>query len=165
MKCDLCDNEATTHLTQVVEGQVEKVHFCEECATAQGLSVDNPSSVTDVLMGLGKESHKPKSASILKCPECGLSRSDFKKGGRLGCPSCYTTFHVELESLVKAMHHSLQHTGKVPQRQYHGLFLEREVERIERDILVAVDEEAFEDAADLKNRLEEFKNELEDSEQ
>ena len=32
MKCCQCDNEATVHLTEIVEGQMKKIDLCEDCA-------------------------------------------------------------------------------------------------------------------------------------
>ena len=38
LKCDLCTNPATVHLTQIVNNKVHKVDLCEACAQAKGVT-------------------------------------------------------------------------------------------------------------------------------
>ena len=39
MKCQSCnENEATVHLTQVVGGNIRKMHYCEACARKEGVA-------------------------------------------------------------------------------------------------------------------------------
>ena len=33
-----CENEATVHLTEIVEGQMKKIDLCEECAQEKGVT-------------------------------------------------------------------------------------------------------------------------------
>ena len=50
MLCEHCnEREATVHLTQVLEGEVKKLHLCEECAAQSGFDVHGTMSVTDSL--------------------------------------------------------------------------------------------------------------------
>ena len=40
MLCQNCHkNEATVHLTQIVDGKVAKFHLCEACAEKKGVDV------------------------------------------------------------------------------------------------------------------------------
>lgn len=108
--------EATVHLTQVVEGKIKKLDLCEACSKAKG--VDDPTgfSLADLLMGLGASQEVAQAASSggASCPTCGFTQADFKKSGRLGCPDCYRAFSDGLEALLKTMHKGHQHVGKAP---------------------------------------------------
>ena len=44
MKCHHCDNQATVHLTQILNGQMHKMDLCETCAQANG--VTNPENLS-----------------------------------------------------------------------------------------------------------------------
>ena len=44
MKCHHCDNQATVHLTQILNGQMHKMDLCETCAQAKG--VTNPENLS-----------------------------------------------------------------------------------------------------------------------
>lgn len=36
LQCSVCDAVATVHLTQITQGKVNKVHYCEACANKGG---------------------------------------------------------------------------------------------------------------------------------
>lgn len=154
MKCDLCEKEAVVHLTQVINGEMKEVHLCEEHAAEQGIDVNSPLSITDILMGLGQQS-KPASAGdlVLTCPGCGMSREEFGKTGRLGCAECYNTFRAELTVAIKAMHHSTQHLGKIPAREGAQTRIKSKIARLQKDLDEAVAREEFEKAAALRDEI------------
>src|SRR5512140_184644 len=107
MLCDACKkNEATVHLTQIVDNKMQTIDLCEACSKAKG--VDDPTgfSLASILLGLGanQEAGEIVANEELKCPICGFSQADFKKSGRLGCWECYTTFADPLQGLLKSMH-------------------------------------------------------------
>ena len=55
MKCEFCNqNNATIHLTQVVDGIMKKLNLCQSCAEKNGIDLNSPISITDVLMGIDK---------------------------------------------------------------------------------------------------------------
>jgi protein arginine kinase activator len=82
-----------------------------------------------------------------------MRRVDFKKTGRLGCPTCYETFQDELTPLLRAMHRHERHAGKVPsvegQKQKHSA----DVEALNRALDKAISAEHFEEAARLRDEL------------
>ena len=157
MKCELCqDKEATIHLTQVVDGAVKKVHLCDACAAHSGFDAQGAMSITDILLGLGKEgpsSAPPVTNRERSCPSCHLRRADFKKTGRLGCPACYEAFRDELEPLLKAMHRHTRHKGKIPERQRDQVRSTVEIEALQRELQEAIAGEKFEDAARIRDQI------------
>ena len=160
MKCESCNiNEATIHLTQVVNGVVKKVHICQECAEKSGLDLSSPISITDILLGLGgtqePEVDMPFEQS---CPACHLRRNDFKKTGRLGCAQCYENFMGEVNSVISAMHHSTQHVGKLPMRAGSAARQQAEVATLRQQLERAVAQENFEEAARLRDQIRAIQN-------
>lgn len=167
MKCELChDQEATIHLTQVVDGAVKKVHLCEACASQSGFDVHGPMSITDILLGLGTHDQAPAKPVPVKardrsCPRCHLRRADFKKTGRLGCPDCYATFEDELEPLLRAMHRGEQHRGKVPVREQEHVQTTLKVDTLKTQLEEAVRAERYEEAAELRDAIQAARGESE----
>jgi protein arginine kinase activator len=155
MLCESCkEREATVHLTQVVEGTVTKVHLCEDCAAKSGLDVQSPMSITDILLGMGAKGAPVRPESEASCPQCQMKRSDFKKSGRLGCPTCYESFSGELVPLVKVMHRSDQHVGKVPSREGIRVRMSAEIAILQQSLEKAIALEHYEEAARLRDQIQ-----------
>lgn len=157
MKCEDCgSSEAVVHLTQVVNNEMTVLHLCESCAAARGLesSVQPPlSPLTDFIAELGGGSARAPDSS-LRCSFCGLTYADFKEVGRLGCPECWTTFQPSLEGLVRRIHGSVQHLGKVylpPDPTASEM--EKRLEGLRHRLQRAVEAEDFERAAEIRDRI------------
>jgi len=159
MKCDLCDNEAVVHLTQVVNDEMKEVHLCEEHAKEQGIDIHSPISITDILMGLGGPQKNLPGELSLACPRCGMARDEFRKTGRLGCPECYKTFMAELTMAIKAMHHSAQHVGKIPGREGAQTRIKSNLARLQKELEAAVAREDYEKAAQLRDQIKSARDE------
>jgi len=118
MDCDLCTEKATIYLSQVADGQVQKVNLCKACADEQGVTDPTGFALAEMLEGMGKqETIRPAAAADgdeLTCPSCRFTQSEFKKSGRFGCSECYHTFDQGLDTLLEAMHKRTQHVGKTP---------------------------------------------------
>lgn len=155
MLCERCkDKEATVHLTQVIDGAIKKLHLCEECATKSGFDVQGPISITDILLGMGVQKDAPGTGSERVCPRCHMRRTDFKKTGRFGCADCYTAFAEELPPLLKAMHRADHHTGKIPARESERVRASAELADLQKDMEEAVATENFEQAARLRDQIQ-----------
>lgn len=165
MKCECCHKEeATIHLTQVIEGEVKKLNLCQACAQTNGIDLNSPISITDVLLGLGAGIVSPSASAgsefDLCCGRCHMTRSEFKKNARLGCPECYQTFMGELNALTKAMHHSEQHVGKIPARQGNRARMTAQITLMQKEIEVAVAKEDYERAASLRDKIATLKTQI-----
>jgi len=158
MLCNVCKkNDATVHLTQMMEGEIKKMDMCESCAQSQG--VDDPGiSLVDLLVGLG-----PAASNALggmtsdqkpsNCPTCGYTQADFKKSGRLGCPDCYVTFEEGLKQMLRSMHKGLKHNGKAPKNYRNTRELIAKSKKLEKELEKAVKDERYEDAAVIRDSL------------
>lgn len=163
MKCECChEAEATIHLTQVIDGEVKKLNLCQECAQKNGIDLNSPISITDVLLGLGSQPSTQKEQSMmsefdLSCSRCQMTRAEFKKNARLGCPDCYKAFMGELNALMQAMHHSRQHVGKIPARQGNEARITAQIASLQKDIETAIAKEEYEIAANLRDKIRALK--------
>ena len=163
MKCDICHTrEANVHLTEVVNNKVTKLNLCEECARAKGEEMQSHFGLTDLLgslMDLGpaavdERGHKSTS---LRCSVCGMTYYDFQKIGRLGCGECYEAFKNDLSALLKKIHGSDRHAGKVPYIAGKRAVKDPELlARLKTDLEKLVQSEEFEKAAVLRDRIREI---------
>jgi len=156
MLCENCgENQAIIHLTKIVDNQMNTFHLCEDCAAAKGLEPGVGAAnlpLADFLAQVGRSG--PESAGAGPCPYCGLKLEDFKKTGRLGCSQCYVTFESSLKNLMRRLHGSVQHVGKVylppdPSRAEQ----EERLAGLRRKLDRAVEREDFERAAQLRDLI------------
>ena len=154
MHCDVCkNNQATVFLTEIVDGKMKKVNLCESCSIEKGVTDPTAFALADKLFGKGVAQEIEKSAAVESCAVCGFTQTDFKKTGRLGCANCYETFEIGLDTLLKAMHKGLTHTGKIPSRLYRNLQIDNQRKNLQRDLQKAVEEERYESAAEIRDQL------------
>jgi protein arginine kinase activator len=159
MLCSVCkEREATVHLTQITGEEMQKVDLCEECAKAKGVNDPAAFSFADLVLGLGASQAVAKGTGRkdAACPACGFTQVDFKKSGRLGCPTCYEHFSEGLETLLKSMHKGIRHVGKVPKRYKHlkkASEITDKIKSLQRKLGKAIEAEQFERAAELRDEI------------
>ncbi|MHB1327870.1 MAG: UvrB/UvrC motif-containing protein [Gemmatimonadales bacterium] len=162
--CSYChEREGVVKLTQIVGGQVETVQLCAQCAADKG--IQTPSAMEDTPIGgllaaLTVEAEvaaaDPAGESPV-CPGCGGSLQDFRESGRLGCGRCYDTFGEPLRELLRRLHGSAHHTGRV----YHAPgapspeSVVESADQLREQLKRAIEQEQFEVAAELRDRLKE----------
>ena len=159
MTCDICGKkEATVHLTEIVNDKMTKLHLCEECAKDKGAEMEEHFGLSDLLAGLadlgaGLDSGK---GDKVKCPACGFTYGDFKKVGRLGCGECYEAFKSKMGSLIKRVHGSDRHVGKVPLSAGKTVKDTRNLQEMKIKMEKAIQTEEFEEAAKLRDQIKEL---------
>lgn len=167
MICEKCkQNNATVHLTKIINNKKIELHLCEECARkSQDMSFENPFTINNFLTGLlDSVQSSPIKVDYIKtttCSKCGMSYGKFKQLGRLGCSECYKTFNEKLMPLVKSVHGSKQHTGKVPKKAGSVIRLKREIMTMKKELKRAIDKEEFERAAELRDKIKLLEKDLE----
>ncbi len=160
MMCDECGSgKAVIHLTQIVNDETKTVHLCERCAAARGLDTGGSAETTplsDFLAQMGEEGGASISEVVRSdsCSFCQLTFSDFRESGRLGCPHCYASFEPHLRGLLRRIHGSTQHVGKVylppdPTQSER----DKRLAGLRRKLRRAVDNEDFERAAKLRDQI------------
>lgn len=155
MVCDICHkNIATVHLTEIVNDKIAELHICQACAKSKTEEIKDQLNVSDFLVGLtGLDPLKEKEEVNLKCSSCGLSYADFKKKGRLGCAYCYSAFRGVLLPLLKKIHGSTSHAGKIPYRKEKKMVSSAKVSELKERLQRAINLEEYEEAARLRDEI------------
>lgn len=156
MLCDNCNkNNASVHMTSFVNGQMQTLHLCAQCALKKkNIAVMPWLSFKDFLSAFYEE----KEAQNLKCEICGTTLADFKKIGKLGCANCYKVFKDFIQPVLKAIHISTAHTGKRPAGAV-GLSGNtqtgpvRQKDYLKQKLCEAVEVENYEEAARLRDEI------------
>jgi protein arginine kinase activator len=174
MLCDDCGHhEAVVHIVQIgPQGRVEK-NLCEKCAAGYGelMPESQPRknmSVDDFLRGMfrqpAEQGEKPKEREgeplVLTCPNCGMSYEGFQQTGKIGCSVCYGTFRRQLEPLLRRIHGTSTHSGKIPRRSGGTLELKQEIKRLRAELQEKVAQEEYEEAAKLRDKVRAMEREL-----
>lgn len=172
MICQECQQRpATLHFTKIVNGEKTEFHICEHCAREKGELIPGTSggfSIHNLLSGLMDfdSSNKMKTQGTgaapqqLQCPECGMTYGEFRKLGRFGCSSCYQTFDRHLDPLLKRVHGSTGHVGKLPERARVQIKVRREVNQLRHELQQRIAEEEFEQAAQLRDQIRELEKQI-----
>jgi len=157
--CDICGkNPATVHLTEIIDEQMNELHLCEECAHQKSLEMEQQFGLSDLLAGLVELEKPVKDTEVpgIKCPSCGFTYADFKKIGRLGCGDCYNAFRKYLGVLLKKIHGSNQHLGKSPVKVVKVLKKKIDLPQLRQQLQQAIEMEAFEEAAKIRDQIREL---------
>jgi protein arginine kinase activator len=160
MLCDICGkNPATVHLTEIIDNSMNELHLCEDCARQKSAQMEQQFGLSDLLAGLAEfeKPAKETEAVSVKCSNCGLTYSDFKKIGRLGCGECYDAFKKYLGPLLKRIHGSNQHVGKSPSLvEVKGSKKKLDLQELKSRLQKAIEMEAFEEAARIRDQIREW---------
>ncbi|MDF1543518.1 MAG: UvrB/UvrC motif-containing protein [bacterium] len=171
MICQDCKKrEAQVHLTQIINNEKMSLSLCKECAAARGFHspLENmPFPLAEILSGIGAK--MPSSLTKAKteglaCKQCGLTFDEFARLGRFGCSECYTTFRESLQTIMRKIHGASLHRGKTPglletDKDSQPLPI-REEERLEKQLSKAIEDEDFERAAEIRDKLKTLRGEL-----
>lgn len=167
MLCDICGKkEATVHLTEIINEQISKLHLCEDCAKDKGAEMEEHFGLNDLLAGLAGlgaslstgSGAPPKTVESIKCPKCGFTYQDFVKIGRFGCADCYEAFKKHVSPLLKRIHGSDRHLGKVPLQAGKTPKDSRNIQELRMRLDKAIQTEEFEEAARLRDKIKELES-------
>lgn len=164
MLCNLCGkHQATIYFKGIVNNQTIKLHLCESCAKKKGMVFPFGKSIFSLgEMAAHLAASIPTGSTLLGtvCKKCGLTYVEFKQTSQLGCSQCYTTFGPVLEPLLKQIHGSTQHVGKAYRRTVRTGSRMQELARLKCELREAVQKEAYEQAAALRDRIQQLEKEM-----
>jgi protein arginine kinase activator len=162
MKCQDCgEQDSTVKVTQIINNEKVVLNLCKDCGAKRGFHspLDNsPFPLANFLSNMlakevaGEESKK-MTMPDLTCSNCGLTFSEFSRLGRFGCGQCYKAFRDRLQPLLRRIHGSSLHRGKLPPMLSEEATVIREHERLQEELKRAIETEDFERAADLRDKL------------
>ena len=159
MLCDECGKkEALYKATQIEKNRKKVLNLCQDCAKKHGFDTDLSAitfSIGNMWASFIKQSEAESTKPLpkVKCPMCGLSYGEFRQHGRLGCKRCYETFYDNLRDLLRRIHGSNDHVGKVPRSAEEEFKARKELKQLQQEMRKAVEKEEFERAADLRDQI------------
>jgi len=139
----------------IANGHKKELHLCKACAEGQQLIKHQELNLSAILQTVIGQHVDPLTEELarLSCPACGIKYMEFRAEGRLGCPHDYAVFAAALEPLLQKIHRSARHTGKVPRHAGRNPAWLAEVVQLRQQLRTAVEAEAYEEAARLRDLL------------
>ncbi len=164
MLCDECgSNAACVHMIKVLNGVKTEKHLCEACASSAGEACFSNGihfSVNDLVKAIFSQELDDATAPQLACPNCGMDFTDFGRSGKIGCSVCYGIFHEQLDPILRRVHGTSCHTGKVPVKAGNAVRLRLKVKGLRQDLDRSVQCEDYENAAKLRDSIRLLETEL-----
>jgi protein arginine kinase activator len=161
--CERCNKPATVHLTEIAGGKPHEVHLCDACAQAAGYVQQTHIPINELLNQFLKSQAQVSDTPTTRCPDCGMSWQEFKDTGLLGCARDYELFLNQLSGVIeRAQNGGNHHTGKTaqtterpaaPKMDEAVKLREAELNRLKKDLARAVEDESYERAAELRDRI------------
>ena len=155
MTCERCRDDATVHLSEMIDGKRRELHLCGACARKAGIAL--PQSPPDlaldaVLQGLITSNVGELVGALARteCPCCGITYRDYRTDLRLGCPVDYRVFENALLPMLRQFHVATRHVGKTPARRPPD---PEPILRMRAELRQAVSSEDFERAASLRDAI------------
>src|SRR5262249_53083503 len=150
-----------------INGHKKVVHLCQSCAIKQqlikqpgpdnssGESVQFDLNLPAILQTLLGQHVGPLNDELsrLTCPACGIKYMEFRAEGRLGCPHDYEVFRGGLAPLIQRIHRAEKHVGKTPRHRLSSPAMQAELVALRRRLRLAVEAEAYEEAAQIRDLL------------
>lgn len=166
MICNRCKkNEATVHVTKIVNNLKEQMSLCEKCAKETGNLVfdDLDSSMSfpfenilSSIMDYINSSNENTKPLETHCPRCRTTYSEFKKKGLLGCVECYELFATMLAPVIKSVQNNTEHIGKIPSKTGKILLEKKKLAKLREELQKAIAIEAYEKAAQIRDEIKEL---------
>lgn len=165
MMCENCGAKpATVHARIIVNGKASERWLCRQCWESENAGGAHPFSINDLFAGFVQQPQ----AQTPTCPACGTDLRTFRKTGLLGCPRCYDAFADALEPTLRRIHGKSVHTGKRP-LELSGAAAggqaqaapQSELDKLRDQLAQAIAKEAYEQAAELRDRIRELSAEVE----
>lgn len=162
MMCQECGQRpATVQVTFIENGKKTELHLCQECAhnhSEIGFISDPGFTFHNILAGLFDPSNLVTGSQLQykqtkRCENCGLTFSDFRRLGQLGCGECYTTFASELIPIIRRIQGRVEHTGKAASANAVAVNRQHQINELRRHLQEAINQEAYEKAAELRDEI------------
>ncbi len=165
MLCQNCGKyDATTHIKQIINGDMTESHLCSACAKSLGCDDMFKSfslNLSDLFGGFfGDTLPALAQENTLRCKKCGSSFDDIAREGKLGCAECYRTFYDKMLPSLQRIHGRVSHSGKKGNAPVAPPAPEEppqsKVEKLRAELTEAVSCQNFELAAKLRDEIKEL---------
>jgi protein arginine kinase activator len=157
--CVKCQKPAYIHLSEIANGKKVEKHLCEDCASAEGITVKANVPISQLLEDFILQGSSGEDATKLACDVCGMTFGEFRQKGLLGCPHDYDAFERGLLPLLqRAQEGATQHVGKVPHQAGDAQKKQNAILRLRGQLRGAVSSEDYERAAALRDQIKQLEN-------
>lgn len=162
MLCNECSkNEATVHVTHIINGKKSVRHLCEECAKTDQYLFNSNFSMENLFASMLNNAFKQTTYLPSKgCSTCGMTYEEFKNVGKFGCSDCIDTFKQRLMPVVKSIQGYDTHAGKIPKRAGGSYKIQKDIERLKNELKLAIDQEEYEKAVQLRDKIREAESNM-----
>lgn len=172
MMCEECGvRPANIHLTTITNGEKSEKNLCLVCMAKYhklpGMDLPGLNTVLNNVIGMKKPGEEPADNAQdevypdMICRDCGMTYEEFRKGGRLGCANCYTAFREPIGRLLTKLNGNARYTGKLPEAGKGGIPLRISLENLKKRLAKAIEEEEYEEAALLRDKIRTITHQLE----
>ncbi len=152
MLCEKCGkNHATTHIRTVINGVAHEWNLCSQCAHAEGYGTDAHDPLDNLFAPLFGETVARTEERT--CPQCGCTFSDISATGKVGCATCYRTFHDRLLPYIQRVHGSKHHVGTTPNQAEEKTAQKPTAESLRARLQELIREEKYEEAARVRDEI------------
>lgn len=170
MKCQICNiKEANILFTQIINNEKLILHICSDCAKKKGISVEIEKPFQpkidifsdNIPVDSGSEKKDEKTGEKVKCGQCGLTLSEFKRIGLFGCDKCHEAFGEYVSNLLKQFHGTDVYKGKIPEEIFEKDDVVQQLKNLRVELKYCVEIEDYEKAAVLRDKIAELeRNEM-----
>lgn len=163
MLCQMCHkNLSTVRFAEVVNGKVSDVHLCADCLAKHqendtsgfGLASGAVPAVKNVTLTFDS------SVAQRSCGTCGAELAEVLQTGRVGCTVCYESFGDALEKLLREIHVSLVHRGKIPRQTDSRAQVRADLHKKRAMLRSSLKLENYEEAATLRDAIKSLEQTL-----
>lgn len=165
-QCSVCSKPAVYHVTVLKDGDVKELHFCEPHFHEYMEKPKQKSPEEAFVESLLPESEIDERAAEdeqLICPNCGITYREFREKGRFGCPHDYEIFRQRLLPLLENIHGETTHRGKSPKRAPLDSGNQLKLIQLRNDLTQAIEQEKYEEAAQLRDEIHQLEADLKGS--
>lgn len=167
--CDECgERPANIHLTTIVDGEKKDFNLCSEClARKKELSVDFGAIASRLSKMIRQKQEKAAESESetpipdISCAQCGTTYAQFRASGRLGCAQCYEAFRQPLTEWMDHTYGASKHIGRASGGVACAVSLRMQLEKLRRRQKRAIADEAYEEAALLRDQIRALSAEME----
>lgn len=173
MLCEGCGKKpATVHIVEIINNKKQEIHLCEDCEKKKGINISTPFQLSGLVSGLTQdhpemmEMQMPADA----CANCGITYKDFQASGKFGCAEDYNTFREAIIPLIGKIQGNTYHKGKTPRHMPSADERQKkdqitlQIDELQDTLERAVAREDYEKAAELRDRIQELKEQLAEGE-
>ncbi|MBI4064517.1 MAG: UvrB/UvrC motif-containing protein [Elusimicrobia bacterium] len=184
--CDSCgDKPANVFFKALVNNKSTKFNLCQDCAQEKGFFEQegifpgfgkSGFALADMIGNMAAMSQEELAKSIRgtskpaqsKCAHCGTTFAQFKSSGFVGCNDCYDAFYPAMKGIIKKIHGAALHDGQrygvkaspktasVTRSDLPRESLKNELTRLRSHLNLALQKEAYEQAALLRDQIREI---------